>query len=39
MLKFEKIADDLRCAIKNGQYLPGDQLPLEKELTKKYNVS
>lgn len=39
MLKFEKIADDLRQAIKNGQYLPGDQLPLEKDLVEKYNVS
>jgi len=39
MLKFEKIADDLRQAIKDGKYLPGDQLPLEKDLCEKYNVS
>ena len=39
MLKFEKIANDLRLAIKNGNYLPGDQLPFEKDLCKKYSVS
>ena len=35
MLKFEKIADDLRQQIKNGLYLLRKQLPKEKELCKK----
>ena len=39
MLKYEKIADDLLKAIRKGQYSPGEQLPLEKELCEKYQVS
>ena len=39
MLKYEKIACDLRQAIQQGKYLSGDQLPLERELCAKYAVS
>ena len=39
MLKYEKIADDLLKAIRKGQYSPGEQQPLEKELCEKYQVS
>ncbi|SFT42983.1 GntR family transcriptional regulator [Selenomonas sp. GACV-9] len=39
MLKYEKIADDLRQAIRKGKYTSGDQLPLEKDMCDKYQVS
>lgn len=39
MLKYEKIADDLRQAIRQGKYTSGDQLPLEKDMCDKYKVS
>ncbi len=39
MLKFEKIANDLRKSIQEGVYSSGDQLPLEKELCEQYQVS
>ncbi len=39
MLKFEKIANDIREAIQKGEYSSGDQLPLEKELCQRYGVS
>ena len=32
MLKYQTIADELHHAILNGKYLPGSQLPLEKEM-------
>lgn len=39
MLKYEQIALDIQKKINNGQYLPNDQLPLEKEMCIQYNVS
>ena len=39
MLKYEKIANDLRQSIRKGEYSSGDQLPLEKELCEQYQVS
>ncbi|MBE6047428.1 MAG: GntR family transcriptional regulator [Clostridium sp.] len=39
MLKYEQIALDIQEKINNGQYLPNDQLPLEKEMCVQYNVS
>ena len=39
MLKYEQIALDIQKKINNGQYLPNDQLPLEKEMCVQYNVS
>jgi GntR family transcriptional regulator len=34
-----QIADDLRSAIHSGQYQPGDQLPSERELRDRWQVS
>lgn len=39
MLKYEQIALDIQCKINSGEYLPNDQLPLEKEMCDYYNVS
>lgn len=39
MLKYEKIAQDLLQDIRKGTYSSGEQLPLEKELCEKYQVS
>lgn len=39
MLKYEKIADEIRQAIRKGKYSSGDQLPMEKEMCKQYQVS
>ena len=39
MIKYQKIASDLRNAITSGQYLPGAQLALEKEMCQQYGVS
>ena len=39
MLKYEKIADEIRQAIRKGQYSSGDQLPMEKDMCKQYQVS
>ncbi|MBR6342731.1 MAG: GntR family transcriptional regulator, partial [Selenomonadaceae bacterium] len=38
MLKYEKIADEIRQAIRKGQYSSGDQLPMEKDMCKQYQV-
>lgn len=39
MLKYEKIAFDIREGILNERYKPNEQLPYEKELCEQYNVS
>lgn len=39
MLKYEEIALDIQHKINNGEYLPNDQLPLEKEMCIQYGVS
>lgn len=39
MIKYQKIADDIRKKITDGNYLPGEQLALEKEMCKTYGVS
>lgn len=39
MTKYAQVAVDLREAIHNGSYQPGDQLPLERELCARYGVS
>ncbi|MDS0526278.1 GntR family transcriptional regulator [Clostridium sp. SHJSY1] len=39
MLKYEEIALDIQHKINNGEYLPNDQLPLEKEMCVQYGVS
>lgn len=39
MLKYEKIAADLRRDIIGGKYQPGEQLALEKEMCEQYKVS
>lgn len=39
MLKYEQIALDIQKKINKGEYLPNDQLPLEKEMCEHYNVS
>lgn len=39
MLKYEKIAADLRGDIQRGKYSSGEQLPLEREICAKYKVS
>lgn len=39
MLKYEEIALDIQHKINNGEYLPNDQLPLEKEMCEQYSVS
>ncbi len=39
MIKYQKIANDIRNAITSGKYLPGAQLALEKEMCQQYGVS
>ncbi len=39
MLKYQKIANDIRQEIMQGDYLPGEQLLLEKEMCAQYKVS
>jgi GntR family transcriptional regulator len=39
MLKYEKIAEDLREDILRGKYQSGEQLALEKEMCAQYKVS
>ena len=39
MIKYQKIASDIRNAITSGKYLPGAQLALEKEMCEQYGVS
>lgn len=39
MLKYEEVAIDLQNKIANHEYKVNDQLPLEKEMCKKYGVS
>jgi GntR family transcriptional regulator len=39
MVKYQKIADDIRKDIMKGKYLPGAQLALEKEMCQQYGVS
>jgi GntR family transcriptional regulator len=39
MLKYEEIALEIQHKINNGEYLPNDQLPLEKEMCVQYSVS
>ena len=39
MFKYQEIAKDLRRRILNKVYLPGDQLPQEKEMCRIYHVS
>ncbi len=39
MLKYEEIAEDIKSKIEVGEYLPNDQVPLEKEMCEKYSVS
>jgi len=39
MIKYQEIAGDIRKSILAGQYLSGEQLPLEKEMCAQYDVS
>lgn len=39
MSKYKEIAEDIRKGILDGRYNPNEQLPLEKEMCKYYNVS
>lgn len=39
MIKYQEIAGDIRKNILAGQYLSGEQLPLEKEMCAQYDVS
>ncbi|WP_196594200.1 GntR family transcriptional regulator [Pectinatus sottacetonis] len=39
MVKYQKIADDIRKKITDGKYMPGEQLALEKEMCDDYGVS
>lgn len=39
MVKYQEIANDLRSKIMQKFYLPGEQLPLEKEMCQMYSVS
>lgn len=39
MIKYQEIANDIRKNILAGQYLSGEQLPLEKEMCAQYDVS
>lgn len=39
MNKYEQVANDLRKKIFEGQFLPNEQLPFEKDLCQKYNAS
>ncbi len=36
---FQKIADELAAAILRGEFKPGDRLPTERELSRKFGVS
>jgi GntR family transcriptional regulator len=36
---YEQVADALRAEIREGRYRPGDKLPSERELTKRFEVS
>jgi GntR family transcriptional regulator len=36
---YQRVADDLRQAIANGTYQPGDQLPTLAELTGRYGIA
>lgn len=37
--KYSQISHNIRMKIQNGQYLPGDQLPTEAELTQQFDAS
>lgn len=39
MIKYHKIASDIKEDILKGDYKPNEQLPFEKELCEKYNAS
>lgn len=39
MIKYQKIAADIKDDILNGKYKPNEQLPFEKELCERFNVS
>lgn len=39
MSKYKEIAEDIRKGILDGKYNPNEQLPLEKEMCKHYDVS
>ena len=39
MIKYQKIALDIKDDILRGKYKPNEQLPFEKEICEKYNVS
>ena len=39
MIKYQKIATDIKGDILNGNYKPNEQLPFEKELCEKFNAS
>ena len=39
MVKYKKIAQDLRHEILSGDYTPGQQLELEKDMCSRYGVS
>lgn len=39
MLKYRKIAQELRDKIINGDYIPNEKLPNEKEMCEKYMAS
>ncbi|MGH3673472.1 MAG: GntR family transcriptional regulator [Pseudonocardiaceae bacterium] len=36
---YQRVADDLRAAIAQGTYQPGDQLPTLAELTSRYSIA
>lgn len=37
--KYQRIADQLRQAIRAGEHLPGERMPAETDLTERFNVS
>lgn len=39
MVKYQQIANDIRTKITSGEYIPGNQLALEKEMCAHYGVS
>ena len=39
MLKYVEISNDIRKKIIDGNYLPNERLPFEKEICEKYNSS
>ena len=39
MKKYERIYDDFKAAIYNGEYKAGDKLPTEEQIAAKYGVS